>query len=217
MGKPGKDRGFRDREVTHRLVKVGSRGGLHPVGVGTQINFVEVQVQDVGLGVGIFNAPGKKNLFDLAGDLLVAGEQEVSGHLLGDGGRALGHFPFREVTQHGPNDAEVVDATMLPERGIFCSDEGMLNMLGDGVQAHDVAALFIDFAQDLAVPILNHRDRGGTIGLKRVHGRQALAEEQIAPAGDQAHQENAETSHRTKREGDRGHERDRPLLWAGAL
>ena len=76
---------LRERQLVHRLVEIVERGGGDAVGAEAEEDLVEVELEDLVLGVGLLDAEREDRFLDLAVERLLVGEQEVLGDLLGDG------------------------------------------------------------------------------------------------------------------------------------
>ena len=63
---PGEGRRFHEVEFARRLREVATRGGLHAVGAGTEVDDVEVLLEDLVLAVATFECQGVANLAQLA-------------------------------------------------------------------------------------------------------------------------------------------------------
>ena len=83
-------RGFRQRQLVEGLVEIVQRRGRHAVRAETQVNLVEVELQNLILGERSLDAEGEDRFPDLALDREFIRQQEILRHLLGDGRRANG-------------------------------------------------------------------------------------------------------------------------------
>ncbi len=81
--------GFRDRQLVHRLVVVDQRGRGDAVGAEAEIDLVEIELEDLVLGVGALDPQREQRFLDLAVERDLVGQQEVLGDLLRDRGSAL--------------------------------------------------------------------------------------------------------------------------------
>lgn len=145
VGGQGVDRGrVRDAGQQGGLVG-GQRGGLlaEIAGAGVadavvavpEIDGVDVQLQNLLLGVGGFQPEGHEHLGDLAGKLLFLGEKQIFGHLLGDGAAALVQAAGAQVVDRCPQDGDGVDAAVLGKAVVLHRDHGVeveLGQLVDG-------------------------------------------------------------------------------------
>ena len=72
------------------------------------------------------------------------GQKNVLGQLLADGAAALHNTPGKQVGQHGPAEANGIDAEMTVKAPIFGGDNRMRQMLRKAV---DLYRLAIDVAK----------------------------------------------------------------------
>ena len=94
LGQGGEVGGLLQRQLGQLLAEIVERGGGDAVRAHAEIDLVEVELEDLLLGEGALDADGEHRLLELAIELLLAGQQEVLGDLLGDGGGALGPPPL---------------------------------------------------------------------------------------------------------------------------
>jgi hypothetical protein len=80
---------FRRRQFVHRLVEIEERRCSDAVGAHAEIDFVEIEFEDVLLGEGALDLHRQQRFLDLARERQLVGAQEVLGDLLGDGGGTL--------------------------------------------------------------------------------------------------------------------------------
>ncbi|MNU90565.1 hypothetical protein D3C71_804350 [compost metagenome] len=113
-------------------------GGGHAVGAVAEETLVQVQLEDLVLAQLGLDLARQQDLGQLAGVAVLGAEEELAGHLLGDGG-ATGHALVVGGGQqpHRATDALVVHAAVLVEAGILGSQERLLQLLrhvlhGDG-------------------------------------------------------------------------------------
>ena len=85
LGKRGEIGAISDGEFVERFVPIGLRRCGHAISAATEINLVQIKLEDLFLGEGALDADGKDRLLQLALHRLVARQEEVLGHLLGDG------------------------------------------------------------------------------------------------------------------------------------
>ena len=73
----------------HRLVEIDQRGGGDAVGAEAEIDLVEIELEDLLLGIGALDLEREQRFLDLALERDLVGQKEVLGDLLGDGRGAL--------------------------------------------------------------------------------------------------------------------------------
>ena len=81
------------------LVEVGPSGGLNPIGAGSEVNLVQVEIEDFVFAQSVVNAIGQDGLFQFAHIGLFGRKQERFDHLLGDGASPLHDFPGFKILQ----------------------------------------------------------------------------------------------------------------------
>ena len=95
---------FGDGDVLQRAAEVDLRGGGEAVGALAEEDLVDVELEDLVLGQVRLDFPGEQHLPQLAGDRLLAGQEEVAGDLHRDRARAL-LGARREIRERRPRDA----------------------------------------------------------------------------------------------------------------
>ena len=154
-----------DRELAQLLVEIVERGGGHAVGVHAEENFVEVELEDLVLGVGALDAQREHGLLELAVHVLVAGQQEVLRHLLRDGRGALRPLGAEvlQIVHERAHHAQVVDAAVIVEAPVLGRQERCDGQLGHGADGHEDAPLARVLADDAAVGCVYARHHGGFV------------------------------------------------------
>ncbi|MCW0449979.1 hypothetical protein NB706_002813 [Xanthomonas sacchari] len=174
------DAGQRGHLVQAQLVEllavVVLGGGGDAVGAVAEEALVEIQLEDLVLGQLGLDLARQQDLRQLAGVAVFRAQEELAGHLLGDGGAARHALVVGGGQQpHRAGDALVVDPTMLVEPGVLGGQEGLLQPLrhvlhGDGVapglaeQRHQLAVAGVDVHRLLQFDLaqgLHVRELGG--------------------------------------------------------
>ena len=130
---------------------------------GAEIDLVEIQAQDLILGVAGLQIDGERRFlkFSLIG---AAGrEEQILGQLLRQGRAALHHAARRHVAHGGARQAEGIDAEMAAEAAILDGDEGVHDIVGQVGNRHGLA-LGQTAPRDQAAMIVEQGDilrRGG--------------------------------------------------------
>ena len=175
LGQRRQEGDFGNRQFVQRLAEVIQRGGADAVAVLAEIDFVQIQLEHLFLGIGGVDANRQNGFADLAAELDLGIQQEVPRHLLGDGGgalraAALQHQP--DVLDGGAQDARRVDARMAVEIAVFRAGESFLDQLGNEGGGDEDAPLAGILAQHRAVTGIDAGgDRRGVI-LQRLHAGQ---------------------------------------------
>ena len=135
---------LRDRQLVHRLVEVEQRRRGHAVSAEAEIDFVEIELEDLFLGIGALDFQRQQRLLDLALERDLVGQKEVLGDLLGDRGRALrpaARSVGLHIEQAGANDAAEVEAVVLVEVLVLGGEEGVDHHLRHGLDRNVEPAL----------------------------------------------------------------------------
>ena len=172
LGEAREHRGLGDGHVPQRLAEVDLRRGGEAVGALAEEDLVDVELEDLVLGQVGLDLPGEQDLAQLAGDRLLAGQEEVAGDLHGDGaGPLLG--AGREVGERGARDAQIVDTAVLVETFVFCGQNGLFHDIRDFADGDDGAPFLSEFAEKVA---FGGNDAQGNFGLvvgKCLEGRKS--------------------------------------------
>ena len=147
---------FGQGELVDILVEVVGGSGADAVGTVTQIDGVEVALEDLLLGETLLEPHRQGGLFELPIKGSGVGEQDVLQVLLGDGAAALHDFAGFSVGFGGSDDGAEIDAGVVPVAFVFDGYDGVDEMLGD-VVVDDQGAVFP------GVPMGEHRT------VRRVH------------------------------------------------
>ena len=167
-GKTRERGGLADRDLVERAAEVGSCGALEAVGALTQIDLVHVDLEDLVLRKRFFDLEGHRDLVELAGVGALGREEEVAGNLLRDGRAALAAAAGQHVGECGADDAGDLDAGVFVEAVVLGGENGVLDVVGHFGEAHEVAALLPELADELAVGAPDAKRHARTIVGKRV-------------------------------------------------
>ena len=157
---PASSAPFLQRQGFGGFAEIALRRHLDAPRGAAEIDGVEIDLEDFRLGERPLQARGDDHLAHLALVGHVVADEQVLGHLLGDGGAALRPSGLGEVADEGADDAALVDAFVLMEALVLGGDESLLHMLGDVGERHPDAAVvgFVDFAEALAVAVEDGAD-----------------------------------------------------------
>src|SRR5207244_8948370 len=141
---PGEKGGLAERQLVERLVEIGQRRGGNTVGAGTEIDFVEIKLDDAVLGQRRLDAGCEQHLLDLALDRNLVGQQHVLGDLLGD--RRGAHRPAvgpepAHISDYGAYDRDRVDAVVAVKVLVLGSKEGVDDRLWDRLDWYEYSTL----------------------------------------------------------------------------
>lgn len=131
----GEERRLIRREVADILVVVGFRGRLDAVGVPSEVDGVEVLLQDPLLALGAVDLERDDDLLEFALDGLLLAEPfvVVADELLGDGGSAL-ELLSSDGGPHRTRRTGDGHARLVPEPAVLRGEDGVLDVLGNLVE-----------------------------------------------------------------------------------
>ena len=132
-------RGLRDRDVLRRLAEIALRRGFDAIGAGAEIDAVEIELEDLVLGMLALQPERELHLLQLALQGALLGQEQVLGELLRQRRAALRDAAMQDVGDGGAHDADRVDAEMRIEAAVLDGDEG-LRQIGRQVLQRDIGA-----------------------------------------------------------------------------
>jgi hypothetical protein len=138
----------------HRFVEIEQRRRRHPIGADAEIDFIEVEFEDLLLGEGGLDLHRQQSFLDLARPRQLVRQQEVLGDLLSDGGGALRPAAAAVVLDIGEErarDPREVDPAVLVEVLVLGRDEGVDDELGHRLDRDIETPLARIFGQQRAV------------------------------------------------------------------
>ena len=164
----GQRRALRQRHIARRLAKVPARGCFGSVHAATEINPVQIQLEDFLFAEIVFDALGQKNLEQLAAVCSFFERETVARQLLCDGAAALPHMACRQIFERCANDPQKIVAVVLIKFCVLDGNDGV-DQIGSQLLVRDCLAVFdVDLAKDLPVAIENHTGRFHLIELVHV-------------------------------------------------
>ncbi len=192
LNEAGKERRLCDCQVAGGLAEIAARSGLDAVEAVAEIDLVQVQLEDLVLGVEVLDVGRENDFFQFPAKRLVAAEEALARELLRDGASALGTAPFPDIADHGGSHTYHIDAVVLVEALVLDRDDGL-----DEIRRHpferNLDALFLEDREDGLVGRVEQRRGLGHVPdvAQRVAvgqpGRQVVAEPgNPARAGEQA-------------------------------
>src|SRR5262249_51649557 len=119
---------LRQGQLVDRLVEIKQRRRRNPISAEAEVDFIEIELENLLLRIGPLDLERQQRLLDLARERNLVGEKEVLGDLLGDRGGALRPLVRSEVLQvepPGAGDAVEIKAGMLVEILVFGGNEGI--------------------------------------------------------------------------------------------
>ena len=196
LGQGGEEGDFGQAQLIERFVEIGLGGGGDAVGLEAEVDFIEVEFEDLVLRHGLVDADGKDEFLGFAGEGDFIAEQHVLGDLLRDGRGADGAATLAVIHQVGPGgagDGEGVDALMGPELLVFGGQECLLDHRGDGGDGQEDAAFGCELLDEVVVAGIDPAHDAGLVVAQAVERGQVFgvglvgvpAEGGGAEAGDQ--------------------------------
>jgi hypothetical protein len=177
---------FGQAQVGDRLAEIVVGGRPHPIGAVAQPDLVQIEFKDLLLVERLLQAVGENGVLQLAADGGVVGQEDVLGHLLGDGGAAFQPAPTNGVEQvlgHGAHNAAGVHAAVLEEAVVLGRQEGLGQLGRDVVIGDEDPALAAELADQGAVPGIGPRG-GGRAVVHQVPGVGHVVEQPRRVDGD---------------------------------
>ena len=170
----GEIRDFGDGQFVHRLVEIVQRCGSDAVVGKAEINFIEVELENLLLRIGRLNSHAQQDLADLAVESPVGVQEEVLRHLLGDGRGALDVMRTLEVNETRAHDSLGIDAVVGVEVLVLGRYEGFLDQGGNFVRRKIEPPLARIFREEAAVSGVHARHHRRLIVLELRIVRQVL-------------------------------------------
>ena len=125
---PCEQRCLRDRHVLRRLREVVARGLLDAVPPVTEVDVIEVELEDVVFLQLLLEAPREERLADLPPVSALGVEEEVLHHLLRDGRPSLTRATRAEVDEQGSQDPVIIEPLVLVEAGVLRGEDRELHV-----------------------------------------------------------------------------------------
>ena len=195
------------------LVEVGLRRGLDAVGLIAVVDLVQVHLEDLLLAEGARRLHGEDRFLDLPRERWLVTQEARLDELLRDRRATLRDRPARGVRVHRSDDATDVDARIGPERFVLDGDRRVLHLLGDGIEADELAALVLERVEEVlsraVVDLGRQRDRDGREVVSRRKVRGEIAEHR-------RHRDTAHREHRQEERADTAGQRAEALSGCGA-
>ena len=138
----------------HRLVEIQQRRRRDAVSREAEIDFVQIEFEDLLFRIGALDLHREQRFLDLAGERHLVGQKEVLGDLLRDRGRALRAAAGAEILQiqhAGARDALEIEPAMLVEILVLGRDEGVDHHLRHRLDRQIQSALLGVFGEQRAV------------------------------------------------------------------
>ena len=170
LGQGSEDSRLREVQFRERLIEIDERGRADAIGADTEIDLIQVDLENLVLGERILHAPRDDGFFHLAFDPLITRKQHVLCHLLCDGRPALQvaaaarQLDLRRI-DGAAQDTEIIEAGMIEELLVLGGDEGLDNVVRNGLDGHEDTVFVGKFGDERAVPGMHPRgDRRLIVG-----------------------------------------------------
>ena len=187
LGKSRQQRRFLELQSLGWLAEIKFRRGLVSISPMPQKYLISVERKDLRLGETALDLDGEQRLLYLAIERTVGRKKQIAGELHGERGCSL-NLPARfDVTVGGACDAPDVDARMPVEIFVFDRDQRVAENLRIILVRGNDAALQCERADDSSLPIVEFRDRTGTIAFEFLYLRQIRRIDQQKPAPSTHH------------------------------
>ena len=151
LRQPRDHRELGKRELRDRAPVVDLRRGPDPVGALAEEDLVDVELEDLLLGELALDLQREEDLVELSDVRLLPGEEEVPGHLHGDGAAPGPLLPGTDEVQHGAGQALPVDPGVLEEPVVLAGEKRLDEPLRDLVEAERRAPLLAELRHELVV------------------------------------------------------------------
>ncbi len=160
------------------------RGGVDAIGAGAEIDAIQVELEDLVLGVFVLEPERQQRLLNLPGEGALVGEEEVLRELLGDGAAALDDVAGAEIGEGGARQPPGIDAEMAVEAPVLGGDHRRRQIARHVTEAQRLAEEVAIGGHERAVRG-QERHRGTPVGQRqRVDWRQRQREIGDNPAAD---------------------------------
>lgn len=178
---PGEHRSLAQRETAHVLTEIRVACGLHAVRAGTEVDEVEIALEDLVLRVVALDLQREQRLLDLAAHGLFVRQEQVARELLRDGARALLDLLVLVVRQRRAGDAAEIHAAVAVEALVLARDDGLAHHGWYLRDRHVHAVLVVQAREERAVAREDARgarwldrrqpaDVGQVLTVRREHG-----------------------------------------------
>ena len=149
---------FRQRQRTCRLVEIAAGGSLDTVGAATEIDAVEIELENVLFRQAHLEPDGEQQLLELAPQGALGREKQVLGQLLGERRAALHVAAGAQVGEACPEQADGVEPPVIEEAAILGCNNCLDDVLRQQIERHELVVL-PTFGQHAAIAGQDPHDR----------------------------------------------------------
>ena len=189
---PGEQRGLRQRHVPSVMAEIFARRRLHAIGARTEIDAVEIEFEDLILGIFALQPQRQDRLLEFARQRALLRQEQVFGELLRQRRAALHRAAAGHIPQPRAQNAHGVDAEMGIETSVLDGDE-RLGQVGGQIGQPDGGAAGVAAVGEQRAVDAQDLDVGRPLGDRQLVDRGKLARiigERGAQADDAPYAEN---------------------------
>jgi hypothetical protein len=155
---------FGNADVFQRLAEISFSGSGKAISALAQVNLVQVNLEDLVFAQQMLELEGQQHFVNFAREGFFGRQVDIARHLHGDGGRPLA-FSAPEVGDAGAQQSDVVHAAVLVKARVLNRQDRVFHHLGDVFEGREVAPLFAELANLLALYRIDaHRQLGAVVG-----------------------------------------------------
>ena len=185
-----KHRTFVEIKILDVLAEVRLRRRLHAISALSEVDLVQIKLQDLLLRILALDLQGEEHFLYLALERPILRQVSIFGELLRDRRTALGDRPARDVGIDGAQNAARVDAHVLIEAVVLDRDESILQIFRNLRELYRLTVLCcMNIGDFVAVDVIDMRRRRRTDVLNEIFFR-IHARRQKAAADADEHDEN---------------------------
>ena len=152
----------------------------------SEINLVEVEVENFLLRKGLLHPIGQNGFPNLSRPLPLGGEQQRPCHLLCNGAPSLHNFPGHDIFPEGSEDCGVIESFVLEETGILRRNKGMQDETRDLLDGHDHAFFLKELPDEFPRFGINIADNGRVVISQGLDARKTVGEVEVCSSGGDA-------------------------------
>ena len=174
LHQPREQRGFRQGHEARALAEIFLRRRLDPIGARTEVDAVEIELEDLILRIPALEPQRQDRLLDLARQRALLGQEQVLRQLLGQRRAALDAAPPDHVAHERARDADGIDADMVVEPPVLDRHES-LRQIGRQVDQPDRGAAGVAPIGDERAVVGQDGDVRRPLGHRELIDRRQLA------------------------------------------
>ena len=172
--KPGEQRRLGQSDEARALAEIFLRGRFHSVGARAVVDPVEIEFEDLVLGIFALEPERQDRLLDLARHCPLLGQEQVLRQLLGQRRAALDRPAAGDIAHHRAADADRIDAHVRVEAPVLDGDK-RFRQVGRQVYETDGRAAGVAAIGEERSVVSKDRDVGRPLGHGELVDRRELA------------------------------------------